>query len=284
MARRLFFFAAYDPLEGVGPALEWYIKALVPYGEIICIMSNRCPEKELEKLKPYCLHVTSMPHNEAYFGSHMRAYKWAVANLDISEYTHLYMMDNSVLGPTEDLGPVFKKLESYGIEVYGMSFDNSNFSPYLHTWFFGMNMNIVMTPWFKRYITTIHREAPDEDMDMRYAMAFSRLIVDRGCDLDAIYNLNRPGFYDPFFRKEAFTYHDGTKGYRLRVIFDSMSKECRQVMIDECMRTLGEDYFCWLMRREPWLMLRRSWRYRRNKGKERKDYYVPPIRPMTKKP
>lgn len=267
MSRRLFFFAASDPHSRVGRALEWYIKALAPYGEIVFVMSNRCPEEELDKLKPYCLYTTAIPHKEAHFGSYMRAYKWAVENLDLNSYSRLYLVNNSVLGPTEDIGPVFERLESYGTEVYGMSFDNVNFSPFLHTWFVGMDQKVFMTVWFKRFITTIHREDPDEDVDMRYSMAFSRLIVDRGCDLDSIYELSRRGFYSPFFMKSAFTYHGGTMGYHLRKIFDRMEPECRQVMIDESISLLGEDYFCWLMKREPMVMMRRYWKYLKNKRK-----------------
>jgi hypothetical protein len=39
------------------------------------------------------------------------------------------------------------------------------------------------------------------------------------------------------------------------------------VMIDESISLLGEDYFCWLMKREPMVMMRRYWKYLKNKRK-----------------
>ena len=120
--KRLFLFAGFDKDNIIDDTVIYYIKELSKIGDIVFVADNDLPSSEIKKISkiPHVLYAGAVRHEEYDFGSYKRAYLWAKQNKILKQYNWMYLVNDSVYGPLNDLEPIVKKLETSGAELIGM--------------------------------------------------------------------------------------------------------------------------------------------------------------------
>ena len=101
--KRLFLFAGYDKQCVIDDALIYYVSNLARFGDIILYMDCDAKKSEINKVKKYCLYANATRHGEYDFGSYRRAYIWARDNDILKNYDVVYLVNDSVFGPLQNI-------------------------------------------------------------------------------------------------------------------------------------------------------------------------------------
>ncbi|MDE6478149.1 MAG: rhamnan synthesis F family protein [Alphaproteobacteria bacterium] len=188
--KRLFIFAAYDKADLIDDTLLYYLTALSHLGHIVFTMDNNTPESEMAKLKsiPNIIHANATRHGEYDFGSYKRGYKWAKDNNILGQYDWIYMVNDSVLGPLYDLGPILTELESRGTDYVGMVSNDPQLLPtHIQSWFVGMRQAVATSKFFDDFITQVAHQTDKQFIVYKYEIRMSQLMVDNGYTYSVLY-------------------------------------------------------------------------------------------------
>ena len=157
--KRLFLFAAYEEAGVVGESLLWYLKSLSKVGDVVLVADSDIEPVQLEPLGPYCLYAQAVRHEEYDFGSYKRAYAWANANLDLSSYDYVYMVNDSVYGPLYELEDYILKMETMGVPAFSLVVNPHKRHPHMQSWFIGLDRRVFLQEWFATFLASVKKEA-----------------------------------------------------------------------------------------------------------------------------
>lgn len=258
MGKRLFLMAAYNGRGVVGPALTEYVRALSSFGDVVTVMDNEPVKGELQKLCPYVLSVQALRHGEYDFGSYKRAFAWAKANLTLSDYDVLYLVNDSVYGPLMPLGGYLERMEDLGAGAFAMVYNPHRRTPHLQSWFIGLDRSVFLSEWFSLFLEGVRPLAGKEDVCMVYECGLTRLLSAHGVRCDALFRMAGKAVYNhvksawqagmPFVKKSAFTRHGGSLGREIRHVLEH-AEECHvaRAIREDAEDSFGEDYVGWLL-------------------------------------
>lgn len=261
MSKRLFLFAAYDPQGVVDESLLWYLRILKEEGDIVLYADCDLSASENGKLQGLVLHSEGSHHGEYDFGSYKRSFRWARENLDIGSYDYIYLVNDSVYGPSEPLGPMLEKMESLGKQAFSLVYNPHKKNPHLQSWFIGMERSVFTSEWFCGFLEGVTVQ-PDKNMicDV-YENGFTRLLTEHSISFDALFHITGKKIYNsvqevfenglPFIKKSAFIRHNGSLGKQIRNIMESLNPQLRQAIAENCDRFEGEGYTSRLMTSSP---------------------------------
>ena len=169
--------AGYSARGAVDESLVYMVQSLSTHGDIILVMDCDVPAPELDKLRTYVLHADAHRHGEYDFGSYKRAYIYARDTAILSKYDYIYMINDSVYGPTRPIGPYFETMESFGVPVFGLVCNPHHERPHIQSWFIGMRRDTVCTDWFDRFITSVRPQRDKGAITYLYEQGFTKLIT-----------------------------------------------------------------------------------------------------------
>lgn len=252
MMRRLFVFAAYDPHGVVGPSLLHQLGELSRFGDIVLRMDNDCPAEELGKTRGTVIHAGAGRHGEYDFGSYKRAFLWAGEHLDLGGYDFCYFVNDSVYGPFGDLGKTLESMEAGGAGAFSLVYNPHRTTPHLQSWFMGFRPEVFMSDWFHDFIAGVTAQPTKEMVCIVYETGLTSLLTSHGIACSHLVSAGGKRIYNdverlffaglPFFKKSAFTRHNGSLGRQVRRILDSVSPEARDAVIRDASRLLGDEY------------------------------------------
>ncbi len=257
--KRLFLFAAYDAGGTVGPALCFHIKALSAAGDVVAVMDNDSTDGETGKLRPYVRHIEARRHNEYDFGSYKRAWQWSREHLELEEYDYCYLVNDSVYGPMQEIGPMLEAMESLGARAFGPVVNPHRREPHIQSWFVGMGKEVFLSGWFDSFMSGITRQ---EDMGMIYRLyeiGLTELFASHGIEYDSLFRFRGKAIYNsvkdiflqglPFIKKSSFTRHNGSLGAEVKYILDycaesgsAYMREAAGAVAEDSRRVYGEAY------------------------------------------
>ncbi len=247
--KRIFLFAAYDPEGLAGPALLWYLQALHKHGEIILCMDNEC--SEIEKLNEYCLHTEALKHNEYDFGSYKRAFAWASEHMDLGSYDYLYLVNDSVFGPLEDISGLLESMEALEHDAFSLVYNPHRTKPHLQSWFIGLRPSVFREEFFSDFMESV-RSHDKIDVCELYETGLTRLLSENGKRYGGLFTLRGKAIYNkvrsnvhkgiPFIKRTSFTRHNGSIGTEIRQVLGSCSPECRNAVVKDAERLYGKEY------------------------------------------
>lgn len=276
--KRLSIFASYDVDNIIDDYIIFYLKELSKFSDIIYVSDCNIIEKELDKIKNYCIHIINGRHGEYDFGSYKRGFIYANENNILKNYDYLILCNDSVYGPFFNLENIINSLESKNTDVYSMFHcfkDNIN-NEHLQSYFISMNKNVFLSYWYFDFINSIHKEDNKDDIIFKYEEGMTSLFKKHGCSIcsfldssiieDKI-NSNIPYYYPfqsinhgfPFlkillFRKSLYFYFtineiinifDFIKGnYNLNIIINHLNRVINKEDIKYLFRRFKElDFF-----------------------------------------
>lgn len=188
-SKRLFLFASYDKYNCVDDMLLHYLNVLSTLGDVVFVMDNPLTPDEIEKITNISniLYVQAERHGEYDFGSYKRAYQWARGQHLLSKYDWVYFVNDSVLGPVSELGPVLENLETQGKDVVGMfNCHQHNIPEHIQSWFIGITGKLAQSEIVSNFMARV-RELPNKDLIIqKYEIGFSQLLKSAGYDFASV--------------------------------------------------------------------------------------------------
>ena len=277
MPDRLFLFAGYDKDCIINDALIYYVRTLSKYGDVILCMDCDCAKKEIDKIKKYTLHVIATRHGEYDFGSYKRGFQYA-ANKDIlKKYDCLYLVNDSVFGPTINLNQTLNDIEKAPADAMGIIVSRHKTHAFMESWFIKLNQKIFLSDWFCDFIADITKSKTKADITIKYEHGLSNLITNNNCSWGGLYTVwgretyNQPKqlFQNgcPFIKKVSFTRHNGALGGQIKFVLNHCDKTASTTIIKTAIRLYGLQYMNWFLTSNPLKILYRNITYGINKLK-----------------
>lgn len=275
MTKRLFLFAGYDTDGIIDDALIHYVQALSKNGDIILCMDSDCKKSEIAKIKPFVLHVITIRHGEYDFGSYKRCFIWARDKKLLKNYTHVYLVNDSVFGPLFDIKKTLTNMESTKTDATGLIVAKHKTHKYMESWFIRLNKKIFTSPWFDTFMSSVTHEEYKYIITVKYEHGLTNLVSDNGCTYAGLYNVRGRYTYNnpkrlfkrgcPFIKRACFTRHNGAAGAQIRYILKHCAPSVRNAIIKTSNRVYGEKYMNWFLTRNPIKIMIRNIKYAHKK-------------------
>lgn len=250
--KRLFLFAAYEEAGVVGESLLWYLKSLSKVGDVVLVADSDIEPVQLEPLGPYCLYAQAVRHEEYDFGSYKRAYAWANANLDLSSYDYVYMVNDSVYGPLYELEDYILKMEAMGVPAFSLVVNPHKRHPHMQSWFIGLDRSVFLQEWIASFLASVKKEANKNDICVIYETGLTELVTEKGVPYKGLYEVSGKKIYNsvkdlynaglPFVKKAAFTRHNGSLGAQLKYVVDHLDADAQNAILADAKRVYGAEY------------------------------------------
>jgi len=270
MKERLFLFAAYDKEGLIGPSELWYINSLLQVGAVIFVADSEMSDKELEKLPEGVLHAEALRHKEYDFGSYKRAFAWAKEEGILPEYRFLYLVNDSVFGPSTraDFYRALERMEALGTDAFSMACKVHTRTPHMQSWFIGLKREVFLSDYFDEFISSVERLNDKVEVCIKYETGLSNLLRSRGVRYDALFHLRGREIYGavgrlvrsgmPFLKKASFIRHNACLGRTINSILEASDAGFRDAVVFDAGRTFGVDYTEHLLKCSP---ADSAWRY-----------------------
>ncbi len=275
MKKRLFIFAGYDADGIIDDALIYYVSQLKKFGDIVLCMDCDAPKSETDKIKKHCLHVIATRHGEYDFGSYKRAYIFARDNDILKNYDEVYLVNDSVFGPTLDMSKTFDKMESTKFDATGLIVSTHRTHSYMESWFVRLNNKIATSDWFNEFITSVAKQPTKNRVTVKYEHGLSRTIKNNKCSWVGIYTIwgrttyNYPKFLFnrgcPFIKRASFTRHNGAIGNQIKYILEHCDTHATNAIMKTANRIYGTEYMNWLLTSNPLKICARKIKYAKQK-------------------
>ena len=257
MPDRLFLFAGYDKDCIIDDALIYYVKTLSKYGDVILCMDCDCPKKEIEKIKKYTIHTISKRHGEYDFGSYKRCFEYAANKKLLQNYDYLYLMNDSVFGPTINIKQTLQNIESLETDAASIIISKHKTHSFMESWFVRLNNKIFTTTWFKDFMSSVQHENYKHTVTIKYEHGLTNLIKNNGCSWGGLYTVygrktyNNPKYLFkkgcPFIKRLSFVRHNGALGKQIRFILNNCDKTAKGAIINTANRLYGKKYVDWFL-------------------------------------
>lgn len=255
--KRLFLFAGYDKDCIIDDALIYYVKTLSKYGDVILCMDCDCPKKEIEKIKKYTIHTISKRHGEYDFGSYKRCFEYAANKKLLQNYDYLYLMNDSVFGPTINIKQTLQNIESLETDAASIIISKHKTHSFMESWFVRLNNKIFTTTWFKDFMSSVQHENYKHTVTIKYEHGLTNLIKNNGCSWGGLYTVygrktyNNPKYLFkkgcPFIKRLSFVRHNGALGKQIRFILNNCDKTAKGAIINTANRLYGKKYVDWFL-------------------------------------
>ncbi len=269
MSKRLFLFAGYDKDGIVDDALVYYVKSLSELGNVIFVGDSDFSNKELNKIKPYTIYAAGKRHGEYDFGSYKRAYQYADNKKLFSKYDYIYMVNDSVYGPTFDLETTLQKMESFGTGAFGLIKSTHKIYAPIESWFVGTQTQIATTKWFKEFITNVKAQKTKAQVTIEYENGLTDLFNQHNISWHCMITVRGRGTYNkvkklfkqgcPFIKKSSFIRHNGALGHQILYVLNRT--QAQDVILSSTNRIYGTKYMNWLLTNNPIKILYRNITY-----------------------
>ena len=271
MPDRLFLFAGYDKDCIIDDALIYYVKTLSKYGDVILCIDSDCPKQETEKIKKYTLHTIAKRHGEYDFGSYKRCFQYAKNKDILKNYDYLYLVNDSVFGPTINLKQTLDKIESIPTDAAGIIISTHKTHACMESWFVRLNKTVFLSDWFDNFMNNITKAETKADITIKYEHGLTNLIKSNKCSWGGLYSVRGRETYNrpkslfkkgcPFIKKVSFTRHNGSLGKQIKFILNNCDKLASTAIMKTANRLYTKEYTDWFLTSNPLKILYRNITY-----------------------
>lgn len=267
--KRLFLLAGYDKDCIIDGALIYYAKQLSKHGDVILCMDCDCHKSETDKIKKYTIHTIAKRHGEYDFGSYKRAFQYARKILN--NYDYVYLVNDSVFGPTLDIKQTLKNIENLKTNAAGLVVSKHKTHSFMESWFVRLNKNVFMSQWFDEFMSSVKSEKHKYVVTIKYEHGLTDLIQKNNCSWTGLYTIYGRETYNnpkhlfkhgcPFIKKLSFTRHNGALGGQIKYIFKHVNQDVSSAIMQTANRLYGKEYMNRFLTNNPLKILYRNITY-----------------------
>ncbi len=257
MSRRLFLVAGYDAKNCIDDTLIYMLGKLSACGDIILVVDSDCSPRDIERARPYTIYATATRHGEYDFGSYKRAYIYAADNNLLNKYDFVYLVNDSVYGPTYDICRVLERMESGAWDAFGIVKKRHKHHPHIQSWFIGCRKSVFLSTWFDDFMRRITHQNNKGAITSLYENGFTHELINRNISWGALWTVRRHNVYNkieklyksgmPFIKKSAITRHHGALGRQILYLLRHITPTLRMAILKNGIRLYGKKYMYWLL-------------------------------------
>lgn len=257
MPDRLFLFAGYDKDCIIDDALIYYVKQLSKHGDIVLCMDCDCKKYETDKIKKYTIHTIAKRHGEYDFGSYKRAFQYARDKKILNNYDYVYLVNDSVFGPTLDIKQTLKNIENIKTDAAGLVISKHKTHSFMESWFVRLNKNIFMSQWFDNFMLSVQQEVHKYIVTIKYEHGLTDLIQNNNYSWGGLYTIYGRETYNqpkhlfkkgcPFIKKLSFTRHNGALGGQVKYILNHINQNVFSAIMKTSNRLYSKEYMNWFL-------------------------------------
>lgn len=269
--KNLFLFAGYSKTKTIDDALLYYVSALNQFGDVIVCMDCDCEKNELKKLSNISFKSMAGRHGEYDFGSYKRAYFYAKENDLLKKYDYIYLVNDSVFGPTIPLTKLIKKFNDSNTDATGLVVSTHKTHCYMESWFVCLTKKIFLSDWFYDFISNVKPELRKSAVTIKYEHGLTNLIQNNNCSWAGLYTFHGRYTYNnpkrlfqkgcPFVKKLSFTRHFGALGKQINYVLNHCNPDAKIVILKTANILYGKDYINWLLTKNPVKIIFRNLKY-----------------------
>jgi hypothetical protein len=144
---KLAIYAHYSPVPMVAGCVLYCLRQLRELGFQICFVSNSpLADQSIAALKPLCDRVLTRENT----GLDFCMWKCGMAEYDLLEFEELLLMNSSVVGPLQPLGPFWQRPDLADCDFWGLT-DNDEFKPHLSGYFLVFRQRVLHSARFRDF-------------------------------------------------------------------------------------------------------------------------------------
>lgn len=239
--KRICLFAGYNYNNKISEYVVDYIKELSNYADIYYLADGILPQEELLKITPFIKSGWILNHHKYDFGSYSELAKNYVGWEIIEKYDELILANDSCMC-VNSFGPVFQKMDSENIDVWGLLFtDETNteqtFDSYdylkkdenrtkelcLGTYFISIRSSFFKTEKFKNFLNSVEVLNSRAEVCARYERGFYLLLLEN--KLKVASYCERVYRYSTTYMNEAFMLiKNGFPLLKVRIFVDNIGQ------------------------------------------------------------
>ena len=176
--KRLAIFAGYDKDNIIDDYVVYYIKELKKIADIIYVSDCNMPDKELNKITSYCIHIINGRHEEYDFGSYKRGYLYAKENNILKNYDYLIFCNDSCYGPFFNFQEIIKNMESKNTDAWSIfnCYKDKYNNDHLQSYFLSLKQTIFISEYFYNFISSVTKEKTKYDIILKYEIGLTNLL------------------------------------------------------------------------------------------------------------
>ena len=269
--KRLFLFAGYNANGILDDALIFYVHELSKFGDVILCMDSDCSKSEMDKVKLYTIARLGNRHGEYDFGSYKRGFEYAKKHDILKNYNFVYLVNDSVYGPTLDLHDTIKNIEHLSTDAGGLVVSTHKTHEFMESWFVRLNKKIFISKWFDDFITSVTHQERKSAVTIKYEHGLSNSIKANGCSWSGVYYFHGRFTYNnpkrlfkvgcPFIKKSSFVRHNGAIGPQVNYVLNHCDKTVAQIIKNSANDAYTKEYISWFLTKNPLLYAWRGLKY-----------------------
>ena len=269
--KRLFLLAGYDKDCIIDDALIYYAKQLSKHGDVVLCMDCDCHKSEIDKIKKHTIHTIAKRHGEYDFGSYKRAFQYARDKKILNNYDYVYLVNDSVFGPTLDIKQTLKNIENIKTDAAGLVVSKHKTHSFMESWFVRLNKKVFISQWFDEFMSSVGPEVHKYIVTIKYEHGLTDLIQKNNCSWAGLYTIYGRETYNnpkhlykkgcPFIKKLSFTRHNGALGGQIKYILNHINQNVSSVIMNTANRLYGKEYMNWFLTKNPLKILHRNITY-----------------------
>jgi lipopolysaccharide biosynthesis protein len=181
--KRLVLFAHYDAQGEVKRFIVHYLCALREHCDrIVFVSTAKLPPSELEKLEGCCDEIVLRDNVGFDFGM----WRHAIDRTDLEAWDELVLTNSSVFGPLQPLGPIFERMAEEPLDLWGMT-SNVEIAFHIQSYFLAFRRSILEAPLFRQFWASVLPFKDKDQVIRSYEVGLSRLLLDHGYRLKAVF-------------------------------------------------------------------------------------------------
>lgn len=269
--KRLFLFAGFCPNGKIDDSLIYYTKSLSAFGDVILCMDSNLNDGEITKVQKYTIHTIATHHGEYDFGSYKRCFQYARDCDILKNYNVLYLVNDSVYGPTKPLKHTINNIEQISTDAAGLIVSKHKTHAFMESWFVRLNKSVFMTKWFNDFMQSITHLEHKYQITVQYEHGLSNLITNNNCTWDGIYHVRGRYTYNnpkklflrgcPFIKKASFTRHNGALGYQIKYVLSHCDNAASKIIKKSGNDAYSHEYMSWFLTSNPLTYFTRGIKY-----------------------
>ncbi|SEI92738.1 MULTISPECIES: rhamnan synthesis F family protein [unclassified Variovorax] len=176
--KRLCLFAGYSPENRVDDYVIYYLSELSKFADVYYQAASHASEEELQKLDKVTRGRWAQAHEKYDFGSWQKLI-FRLGWQEIEKYDAVILANDSNYGPVRDLAEIFDRMDSAGLDVWGIT-ENYGNARHLQSYFLTLNRPVVGSAFFRNFFESIAIEESKQRICEKYEIGFSKLLAENG--------------------------------------------------------------------------------------------------------
>ena len=186
---RTIVFAHYDRDKKIKDYVVYYLKCLRKFAEnIIFVSDSYIDEKELKKIKKYCMHTITEHHGEYDFGSYKRGFLYLQEQGLLQNTDELIFCNDSVYAPLYPLEDMFNTMSPKKLDFWGNTANMEGYKliengvvggfkvPHVQSYFVVFKPQVFNSEVFKEFILSVKPVVRKRVIIIKYEQGLTKVL------------------------------------------------------------------------------------------------------------